>query len=193
MAKNSAKRSAAPSRKQKIRARRQAQRKRRRTRTIALAGGAVVLIALLVSWSVINAANRPGEPVRGMGNDHIAEGTRSPVAYNSTPPTSGPHYGSLARWGIHGEPIPDELMVHNLEDGGVGVWYDCPQGCPELVEQLESVVEPYHEGVLMAPYPGMDSRIALTAWTRLDQFDEFDKERVVRFIRAFRGADHHAQ
>lgn len=188
-----AKRTPAPTRKQQIRARRAVERKRRRIKTIALVGGAVALIALLVSWSAINAANRPGEPVRSMGNDHIPEASRSPVAYNSTPPTSGPHYGSLARWGVHSEPILDELMVHNLEDGGVGVWYDCPKGCPELVAQLESVVEPYHEGVLLAPYPGMDTRIALTAWMRLDQFDEFDQERVERFIGAFRGADHHAQ
>jgi hypothetical protein len=193
MAKRRAKSTAAPTRKQQIRARQAAERQRRRIRAIALAGGAWALIALLASWSVISAANRPGEPVRSMGNDHIPEGSRSPAAYNSTPPTSGPHYGSLARWGVHSEPIPDELLVHNLEDGGVGVWYNCPHGCPDLVEQLESVVEPYHEGVLLAPYPGMDTRIALTAWTRLDRFDGFDQERVQRFIRAFRGADHHAQ
>jgi hypothetical protein len=38
----------------------------------------------------------------------------------------------------------------------------------------------------------MSSRIALTAWNRIDQFAEFDEERIVRFVRAFRGADHHA-
>jgi hypothetical protein len=181
------------SRKEHARARREARRKRSRIRAIAVASGVVAVIALLVSWSVINAANRPGDQVPDMGNMHIEEGTKSPVAYNSTPPTSGPHYGSLASWGIHTEPIPDELMVHNLEDGGVGIWYDCPDGCPDLLSQLESVAERYHEGVLLAPYPGMDTRIALTAWNRIDQFDEFDADRLVRFIRAFRGADHHVQ
>ena len=181
------------SRKEVARARREARRRRSRFKAIALVGGALVVLALLVSWSVINASNRPGEPEADMGNQHIEEGTRSPVAYNSTPPTSGPHYGSVARWGIHTEPIADELMVHNLEDGGVGIWYDCPDGCPELVSQLESVAKRYHEGVLLAPYPGMDTRIALTAWTRIDQFDEFDEERLVRFIRAYRGTDHHAR
>ena len=183
----------ANSRKEQMRAKRAAQRKRRATRTIVLVGGAVILMILLVSWSAINAANRPGEPVPDLGNMHIEEGTSSPIPYNSTPPTSGPHYGSLARWGVHSEPIPDELVVHNLEDGGVGLWYNCSDGCPELVSQLESVVEDYHEGVLLAPYPGMETRIALTAWTRLDQFNDFDQERIERFIRAFRGADHHAR
>jgi hypothetical protein len=183
----------AKSRKELLRSKREARRKRNRIAAIALGTGAVVVTALLVSWSVINAANRPGEPVPDMGNQHIEEGTKSPVAYNSTPPTSGPHYGGLARWGIHTEPIPDELVVHNLEDGGVGIWYDCPEGCPDLVGQLESVAEHYHDGVLLAPYPGIDTRIALTAWNRIDRFDQFDEERIVRFIRAFRGADHHAR
>jgi hypothetical protein len=193
MAKKGKDRSGTPSRKEQQRARLASRRRRSRLKTAAWVGGIAALLLLVVFLAVNRAVNRPGEPVPDMGNMHIEEGTRSPLAYNSTPPTSGPHYGSLARWGIHGEPIPDELQVHNLEDGGVGVWYDCPDGCPELVSQLQSVVERYHEGVLMAPYPGMETRIALTAWNRIDQFDEFDEERVVRFIRAFSGADHHAR
>lgn len=186
------KQDAVPSRRERLRARRKKQRRRSTLKAIAVVSGAVALIAVLLTWGVVNAANRPGEPVPDMGNLHIEEGTKSPVAYNSTPATSGPHYGSLAPWGVHTELIPDELMVHNLEDGGVGIWYDCPAGCPELVSQLESIAEDYHEGVVLGPYPGMDSRLVLTAWTRIDQFDAFDEERIVRFIKAFRGADHHA-
>jgi hypothetical protein len=37
----------------------------------------------------------------------------------------------------------------------------------------------------------MTTRIALTAWTRLDGFEEFDEKRIVRFIDAYRGIDHH--
>jgi hypothetical protein len=45
--------------------------------------------------------------------------------------------------------------------------------------------------VVLAPYPGLDRCIALTAWTRLDKMDELDERRVVRFIEAYRGIDHH--
>jgi hypothetical protein len=92
---------------------------------------------------------------------------------------------------VHDEPIPNELQVHSLEDGGVIVHYDCSDGCSELVAQLSEIVEGYDEGVILEPYPQMDTRIALTAWQRIDQFDEFDEERIVRFIRAYRGDDHH--
>lgn len=192
MTKNDRNPSGSLSRRELRRTERAARRRYRRVTTVAWIGGATALMALVAFLAVSNAANRPGEAVPDMGNVHIKDGVRSPVAYNSTPPTSGPHYGGLARWGIHTELIPDEQQVHNLEDGGVGVWYDCPDGCPELVSQLESVVGRYHDRVLMAPYPQMDSRLALTAWNRIDQFDEFDQERIVRFIRAFRGTDHHA-
>jgi hypothetical protein len=37
----------------------------------------------------------------------------------------------------------------------------------------------------------MKSRIALTAWTRLDTLEDFDEGRVARFIETYRGIDHH--
>jgi hypothetical protein len=81
--------------------------------------------------------------------------------------------------------------VHNLEDGGVLVQYHCPAGCPEVVAKLTEIVKAYDRHVILAPYPGMERRIALTAWTRIDAFDELDEARIQRFIRAYRGIDHH--
>jgi hypothetical protein len=111
--------------------------------------------------------------------------------YNSDPPTSGAHLPYIAPWGIHTEPIPRELQVHNLEDGGVVVQYRCATPCPDLADQLARLVRRYETQVILAPYPGMRTRIALTAWTRLDAFDDFDEARIERFIRAYRGIDHH--
>lgn len=167
-----------------------AQRKRGRrilysSLALLFAGG---LIGLLL-WAILTPP--PGEYVPSQGNAHIIEEQMGQFTYNTSPPTSGPHLGALARWGVHDEPIPNELQVHNLEDGGVMVQYNCPDACPELVAQLEEIVEPYHEGVILAPYPDMEERITLTAWQRIDQLEEFDEERIVRFIRAYRGDDHH--
>lgn len=154
-------------------------------------GGAIILL-LIVGFVVFNEAQpEPGEPVADLGNRHIQP--PQTATYNSTPPTSGPHYGNLARWGIHEEPIPNELQVHNLEDGGVMVQYNCPDGCDELVQQLEEVVSRYDTGVILAPYPDMDARIALTAWTRILKLEEFDEARITNFINAYRGIDHHVR
>ena len=172
--------------------RRQARARERQKRGFLYGAIGVVIVAGLLGflyWAVFTP--QPGEHVPSLGKPHIAEAQMGQFRYNTSPPTSGPHLGSLAQWGVHDEPIPNEQQVHNLEDGGVMVQYNCPEACPELVAQLEGMVTQYHDGVILAPYPSMDSRIALTAWQRIDQFEEFDEERISRFIRAYRGDDHH--
>ena len=162
---------------------------RQRMTTGATIVGVVVVAAAIAWFAYQAAANKPGEQFPDLGNEHIQTATDPHEAYNSDPPTSGPHLPYIAPWGIHTRPIPLELQVHNLEDGGVVVQYNCE--CPELAEKLRAIVRKYDKHVLLAPYPGMKTRIALTAWTRLDRFEEFDEKRIVRFIEAYRGIDHH--
>ena len=152
---------------------------------------AVVAAALVGYWAYRAAADLPGMKLADLGNAHIQLVTEPHVPYNSDPPTSGPHMPYIAPWGIHTEPIVKELQVHNLEDGGVVVQYRCATPCPDLADQLARIVRRYETQVILAPYPGMRTRIALTAWTRLDAFDDLDEARIVRFIRAYRGIDHH--
>jgi hypothetical protein len=90
---------------------------------------------------------------------------------------------------VHTRPITPELQVHNLEDGGVVVQYNCE--CPDLVAQLAAIVKKYDKQVILAPYPTMKTRIALTAWTRIETMDQFDGRRIQRFIDSYRGIDHH--
>ena len=131
----------------------------------------------------------PGERMEDQGADHIESG-QSHAPYNSVPATSGWHYAlplAPAAWGVNDKVLQDEVLIHNLEHGGVGVHYDCPDGCDELVDQLSQIVDrSAGEGlkVIMSPYPDMGSRIALTAWTFLDKFDAFDEDRVKEFIQA---------
>lgn len=137
----------------------------------------------------------PGQKVPDMGNQHVQVGEKH-EPYNSDPPTSGPHYLFLARWGVHNTTILKELQVHNLEDGGVIVQYNCrnlgEEECNVLVQNLTRVVKGY-DLVILAPYPDMDSVIALTAWGRIDKFDKFDEYRIRRFIEAYMGIDHHVR
>jgi Protein of unknown function (DUF3105) len=162
----------------------------RRGLTAGVAIVVVVVIAAVVGWFAYQAqADKPGERLEDLGNMHIQTASDPHAAYNSDPPTSGPHLPYIAPWGIHTRPIPPELQVHNLEDGGVLVQYNCQ--CPELVEKLREIVRKYDKQVILAPYPSMKTRIALTAWTRLDRFEEYDGRRIVRFIEAYRGIDHH--
>ena len=164
----------------------------RRRRNTALGIAAAVVVAVVVGYFAYQAsANRPGVEFPDQGNLHIQTESEAHVPYNSDPPTSGPHLPYLAPWGVHNVPITRELQVHNLEDGGVVIQYYCPNGCADLVDKLTAIVKGYDRQVVLAPYPKMKTRIALTAWTRMDAFDDYDEGRIVRFIRAYRGIDHH--
>lgn len=172
----------------------EARRERQRRQLIRAATAAVLTVAGL--FGALWLYRWWTEPVTwqsfaDQGNMHLAGPDSVYDGYNSDPPTSGPHAPTRPVWGVHPRPISKALQVHALEDAGVLVQYNCPAGCPDLVARLEPVVRRYPTEVILAPYPGMPHRIALTAWTKLDAFDEFDEARIVRFIGKFRGIDHH--
>ncbi len=130
----------------------------------------------------------PGQYFPPQGRDHLPPGERY-EAYNSNPPTSGPHSPEVLEWKVYDEPQQREKAVHNMEHGGVVVWHHCVSAaCEDVVRQIRGVVEGYlSEGalVVMFPYPEMeDDTVALTSWTRLDKFpaSEYTEERVRRFI-----------
>ena len=174
------------------------QRRERRRRLVRLGAlSAVGLIAIIfivalflpslpISIGDAGAGGDAGTNVEDQGNRHVTQGQEHPP-YNSVPATSGWHYDvpiAPVPARVYDFPIPDEQLLHNLEHGGIGVHYDCPEGCDDLVEQLASLVGTGSE-IVMSPYPDMDSRIALTAWTYIDQLDALDEERIRTFI-----ADH---
>ena len=164
----------------------------RRHRAAIIAAIVLVIAAAtggVVAYRAGDAA--PGTRMPDQGNRHIPTPQAQHEPYNSDPPTSGPHLGYIAPWGIHARPIPLELQVHNLEDGGVLVQYSCD--CPDVASKLADIVRRYDKFVILAPYPSMKSRIALTAWTRIETLGEVDERRITRFIETYRGIDHHPE
>ena len=184
-------------------ARRSRRHSRRRLRQIII-GTVVASIAVIFIFSLFlpslsrgrssgilgrSAPDGPGVRVADQGERHISQG-QDHAPYSSVPATSGSHYPrplAPARWAVHAESLPDEILVHNLEHGGIGVHYNCPEGCDELADQLAEIVrDSTRQGlkVIMSPYPDMDTTIALTAWTFIDKLDVFDEQRVRDFIEA---------
>ena len=167
---------------------RRTSRATRRRQWAAVAIVLVIVAAGVGYFAYRAAADLPGTKTADQGNRHVQNGEPH-ESYNTDPPTSGPHLPYIAPWGVHTRPVQLELQVHNLEDGGVVVQYNCE--CPDLAEQLTKIVQSYDKQVILAPYPSMKTRIALTAWTRIETFETFDERRVRRFIDAYRGIDHH--
>lgn len=132
----------------------------------------------------------PGRAVPILDSPHIAVGERGKVPYNSIPPTSGVHYPVTPALGVYQAPMLEELQVHALEHGHIGVQYaaDTPAGA---VRALEKLAGQFPDDVFVAPYPKLQHGIALTAWGRIDTFTTFDEGRVITFIHALAGRYNH--
>lgn len=128
------------------------------------------------------------------GSEHIDVGELH-APYGTVPATSGPHWSSFPAegaplgapvvWGVYGEVIADEALLHNLEHGGIGLHYDCPVACPELATKLEAFADGDPSQFVVSPYPDMPSRIAITAWRRVLHLDEFDAGTISAFIKTY--------
>jgi len=93
--------------------------------------------------------------------------------------------------------------VHLLEHANVLIQYSCT--CPDIAASLSSIAYAYDapliapnelqpsvpevqhaeetgKAVIVAPYPKMKARIALTAWTHLATLQSVDKSKIDSFI-----------
>jgi Protein of unknown function (DUF3105) len=181
---------------------RQRERRRRQLSVAIWVAGAVAIAAVIAVLVLRSSQSQPGRAAAIQGQQHIGKNEQH-VAYNTKPATSGPHWSiggeAPVNWGISKEPIPDEAMIHNLEHGGIAIQYNCGAECPELVSALENFYTNYTSNsanrlplypsstkIVVAPYPDMSTKIALTAWGRIDTMDGYDQERITKFVDAFR-------
>lgn len=124
--------------------------------------------------------------------------------YSSDPPTSGYHREVMTQVLINTSPLPKYVQVHMLEHGNILLQYNCLL-CPDVVGKLTEIANEFDSrllppgtlqptpdqvgsaeesglAVIVAPYPGMPHKIALTAWTRLATLDAVDKTKIMSFI-----------
>jgi hypothetical protein len=177
----------------------------RRKRSLLMFGGilfAIVFIAAIVIPSNFGAQNNSGGVNSGGyleidtddGRSHIEGNTPHTEGYSVVPATSGAHWAgattplgipSPARWGRYDAVIPDEVLIHNLEHGGIGLHYDCAEECPEIVAALDDLMPRNPSQYIMTPYPGLPSKIAITAWRHHIYLDEVDVEEILKFIEEY--------
>lgn len=74
--------------------------------------------------------------------------------HKSFPPTSGHHFEVWAPFGLYDEPVADAYAVHNLEHGGVTVWFG--NGVPQEDQDAIAALLDQDEKWLVAPRTDMD-------------------------------------
>lgn len=143
---------------------------------------------------------------------HVPVGTE--VKYPTNPPTQGPHYAEWVRVGVYEGEKDDRNMVHSLEHGYVIMSYKCviaseakqsgseeiasssstkvgtprnDEECEVRKNQLAKIYEKKgKKKLIVVPKSNLDTNFALTAWSYLDKFDNFDEDRINKFIDAHR-------
>jgi hypothetical protein len=172
------------------RAARRGNDKRQHTNQTLIRWGAALIIVGVIGYGIFILVKRSlpqGEdmsiaiPIQGRG--HIAVGSEH-EAYNSNPPSSGPHYAETAVHGFYekDEIVPDENIVHNLEHGDIWISYH-PRISDSVLDTLRGFAD---SRIVIAPRAANEFDIGLAAWGRIDTLsienDLVPTERIKDFI-----------
>ncbi len=149
----------------------------------------IVAIAVIagIGWWIIGLSPKGSDysvSFADLGREHIPTDSPRP-AYNSNPPTSGPHFAEWAYEMFYDKEIPDGHLVHNLEHGDIWISFK-----PTVPVEVKKALESYAGGkVVVTMRSQNDTDIALAAWTRLDAFNlengTLNEERIEDFIKRY--------
>lgn len=156
-----------------------------------LAGIAMVMIGLFfLGGGNKPAEQKPQEQLLGAkheaeGDKHVADGTK--VEYKTNLPSSGNHYGAPAPWGVKDSEFQDEVLVHNLEHGGVVIAYRPDldsatlQKLKDLFNQLPKSQNFNSIKAVLVPRAKNTHPIQLAAWTYTLDLQGFDEPQIRQF------------
>lgn len=173
-----------------------------------LAIGGLLVVGVIVIGLVLLFGSGPnpdaGTVQADAGREHVTDGTtcRGTDAcgadpYSSLPATSGPHWNTPNNWGVYSTPQSESQLIHNLEHGGIVIWYDPGRvdeaGIDELARYVNAQVASGAGGrfkFILSPWGGeqpLESPIAVTAWRYLLPMDEVDTPVIESFAREHYG------
>ena len=157
---------------------------------ILVLGSVILVILLLFGRGAQPDGGNLGTQQIDDGRLHIPEGT-SGGHYDSIPATSGSHWSSAdspGPWGVYGSAQPQERMIHNLEHGGIVIWYQPAKldaaGLAALQQFVNQQVTTVQFKVILVPWGGADfgHPIAVTAWHWLLYLDTADIDAIKTFL-----------
>lgn len=160
----------------------------------------IVLVALMGSAPPKNVGiTHPND-----GGTHVADGASCRVdppscqaesdPYSSTPATSGPMWNTPANWGVYSTPQSESQLIHNLEHGGIAIWYDPERVDQEGVDEMAAYVEgQVAAGIggrfkfILTPWDGpeaLPAPVVVTAFRQTLDLDGVDMEAIREFADA---------
>jgi hypothetical protein len=179
----------------RTRTRRSADHRKKRLRRGAIGLGVGFPLAIVLAFSAGIFQPHLGVEASDEGGVGLHVGQGRQLSQSNRPPSSGPHYGSSARYGVSAQPIPAGNWIHNLEHGGIVILFRCTDAteCDQLASRVRtevtSVAEPGAFGsvkIVGVPYQDMDTPFTAVAWRRTLPLETFDAEQVLAFYDRYR-------
>ncbi len=169
-------------------------------RLLAIGGILVLGLVILLLVFLFGGGGNTDPGTTGLrqvnaGNTHIEEGAQG-TGYTSVPATSGPHWStanSPGPWGVYTSAQPQERLIHNMEHGGVLIWYQPAllgaEDLATLTQFVQQQITTERFKVILVPWSGADfgHPIALTAWDWLLYLDTADLDKIRAFSDAHYG------
>jgi len=147
------------------------------SKLLILAG--VIIVAF---WYFVSQEEIPNNEVTApiMNQEHTTN--TDGVEYNSNPPTSGPHFPDWHKdWKFYETALPTGGLLHNMEHGGVVVWYKSSVD-DATKEQLKEFTEDNFK-MIASVNEDIPAQMALSAWGVYELFDVFDEVKFKRFYK----------
>ncbi|HLQ32687.1 MAG TPA: DUF3105 domain-containing protein [Chloroflexota bacterium] len=175
-------------------------------RNLVIVVGAIVIIVAAVVIVMLARGTGPAtqptvtgeihldDPVtaRGQLYEHVPD--TQPITTDPSghyPPTFGNHYATWRPPGVYDSPVPEGNFVHDLEHGGIVILYNCPSGCPDLVNQLRGLLTSLPRSsqfnevkLVVSPNSKIEHQLAVLAWDWQLDLDSFDGTKIRAFYDA---------
>jgi len=122
------------------------------------------------------------------GRDHIWPD--HPVEYQTTPPSSGPHFPDPTAPGFYAARPAFGYLVHSLEHGSVVIYYDPAQLSPEIEKSLRAFIKANSDpevGIVAVPDADFKYPFILTAWDKMLELNKYDTPAVRAFLAEYLG------
>jgi hypothetical protein len=174
-------------------------------RLLAIGGALVVGLAIVAAVLLFSSGPNSNSGVQQPddGGLHVAVGTTcrlpeapcGPDPYSTIPAASGPHWdpSGVANWGVYASPQNESQLVHNLEHGGIVIWYDPAQvdttGVQRLADYVDQQVASGISGrfkFILSPWDAAEplpAPVVATAWRWMLQLQAADTAAIDEFAR----------
>jgi hypothetical protein len=171
--------------------------------------GGVIVIGVIILGLVLLLGGEPGPGTQlpDDGTAHVGQGVDCRTApqtdpncgtdpYSSVPAASGPHWGSPAGfdWGVYTTPQPEAALIHNLEHGGIVIWYDPERldadGIDALTRYVDAQVATGVSGrykFILSPWgesEPLPAPVVATAWRYVLPLETADTDTIGEFARS---------